>query len=81
MPKTKQQFRELRPDELDALRKFAAQFTVRYGSGKQWRNELSLQWIKGGEGGGYMRFDYGPTLHRLRNELGPEWLFQFTLPT
>ena len=68
-----QKYRDLTPDELEAVRAFVAEF------GRSWKERLA--------------FDYWPAarifvarngrscheLHRLRNELGPQWLKQFKL--
>jgi hypothetical protein len=59
-----QEFRQLTPDELDAVAAFAERH------GRSWKHELTVQWLRGATRG---------DLHRLRNELGPEWLEQFEL--
>lgn len=53
------------PDELAALRSFAAEH------GRCWKAELHRQW---------MSALANPTLHNLRNRLGPSWLAKFRLP-
>ena len=74
MQRANQKYRDLTDNELSALRAFAAEF------GRTWKERLS--------------FDYWPRariyvtrdgrecyeLHRLRNDLGPQWLARFKLP-
>lgn len=67
-------YRELTPDELEALRVFAAQF------GHKWKDKLSMiYWYNARIFIDRNGFEY-PELHRLRNEFGPEWLYKFKLP-
>ena len=68
-----QKYRDLTPEELEAVQLFAAEF------GRTWKDRLA--------------FDYWPAariyvsrngrscheLHRLRNQLGPQWLKGFKL--
>jgi len=74
MKQENQKYRDLLPSELEAVQTFAAEF------GRAWKERLA--------------FDYWPAarifiarngrscheLHRLRNELGPQWLAGFKLP-
>lgn len=57
-------------EQLEALRSFKAKWGV------QWKAELSSQWARGGEGGGYMSRPDGHLLHQLRNSFGPTWLYK-----
>ena len=69
-----EKYRELLPEELEALRIFAADY------GKQWKEKLSMVYwynariYRGRDGKQY------PELHSLRNEFGPSWLAKFKLP-
>jgi hypothetical protein len=66
-------YRELLPEELAAVKMFAAD------KGAKWKEALSFDyWMKariyrGKDGNEY------PVLHKLRNELGPKWLVAFKL--
>jgi hypothetical protein len=77
VPKAKrtQQYRDLLPDELEALQIFAAEF------GKKWKETLSFTyWYNARIYRARRDGKEYTVLHRMRNEFGPEWLAQFTLP-
>jgi hypothetical protein len=66
-------YRELKSDELEALRVFAAE------KGRSWKEELAFKyWMSARIFVDREGFEY-PELHRLRNELGPKWLAKFKL--
>jgi hypothetical protein len=71
---SKQEYRDLLPEELEALKVFADQY------GKKWKEKLSMvYWYNARIFIDRNGFEY-PELHRLRNELGPSWLAGFEFP-
>ena len=70
---SKQKYRELLPDELEALQIFAAEF------GKKWKEKLSMvYWYNARVYRDKSGKEY-PVLHRMRNEFGPSWLDDYKL--
>ena len=66
-------YRELTPDELEAVKAFAAEF------GRTWKERLAMDyWYSARPYVDRAGFEY-PELHRLRNQLGPSWLKGFKL--
>jgi hypothetical protein len=67
-------YRDLTADELEAVKAFAAEF------GRNWKSRLSFDYWPSAriyiDRAGH---EY-PELHRLRNQLGPQWLARFRLP-
>lgn len=61
-------YRDLRPEELAALKAFAQQH------GRSWKKVLAETYWPNAR---IWRDQYA--LHNLRNDLGPEWLKDFTL--
>ena len=69
----KQKYRELLPEELEALRVFAAE------KGRSWKEKLAFEyWMNARIFVNREGFEY-PELHRLRNQLGPKWLAGYKL--
>lgn len=66
-------YRDLTPNELDALKAFADKF------GKAWKTKLAFEYWPNAriftDSKGNDRYE----LHTLRNHLGPVWLSKFTL--
>ena len=70
----KVKYRELMPEELEALRVFAAE------KGKKWKEELAMvYWYNARIYRDWKSGKEYPELHRLRNEFGPKWLAKFKL--
>jgi hypothetical protein len=67
-------YRQLEERELDALRKWAAEY------GRTWKEALRCAWMGCRYNGLPMVDKEGPTLRMLRNELGGDWLAKFKLP-
>jgi hypothetical protein len=68
---TKQTYRDLLPDELAAITAFAAEH------GRTWRDTLAMKyWFNARIWRDRSGKDH-PVLHRMRNEFGPTWLYQF----
>lgn len=68
------EYRELLPEELEALQAFAAKH------GKKWKEKLSMVYWYNGR---IFRSNDGkeyPVLQRMRNEFGPSWLDGYELP-
>ena len=70
---SKQKYRELNSEELEALQAFAAEY------GRKWKEKLSMVYwynarvYRSRDGKEY------PVLHRMRNEFGPDWLDGYKL--
>lgn len=58
------------PEQLAALRAFATKY------GNTWRQELADRWWNGTDA----NEPNGHLLRQLRNQLGPRWLGNYTLP-
>jgi len=66
-------YRELTPDELEAVQVFAAE------KGRKWKEVLAFDyWMTARVFMDREGYEY-PELHRLRNQLGPKWLAKFKL--
>jgi len=73
MQRTNLKYRDLTDNELSALRAFAKEF------GRAWKDRLSMDYWYNARV--FVTRDGRECyeLHRLRNELGPQWLAQFKL--
>ncbi len=66
--------RDLLPDELQALQRFAAEY------GREWKQYLFAAWLSYTYKGRPMAGKDTGTLRSIRNEFGNEWLHRFKLP-
>lgn len=66
----------IRQEELAALKAFAAE------EGKEWKDTLTMvYWYNARIWRDHTgSTEYGTILHELRNNRGPEWLYNFKLP-
>ena len=67
--------RDLLPDELEALKAFAAEY------GRSWKEKLSMVYWYNARVYRDRSGKEWPVLHRMRNEFGPAWLASFKLPS
>jgi len=70
----KKTYRDLSPVELNALQIFAKKH------GRKWRDELSMVYWYNARPFRDKSGNLHPELHRLRNDLGPTWLYSFKMP-
>lgn len=69
----REKYRDLSTEELEALRVFASE------NGRKWKDELANKyWFNARVYRANNGKEY-PVLHRLRNDLGPSWLYKFKL--
>ena len=67
-------YRDLTPEELKALRDFAAEY------GRDWKQYLFAAWLSYAYKGRHMGGADTGILRSIRNEFGNEWLHGFKLP-
>lgn len=68
----KTKYRELQPEELQAIQTFAAHY------GRKWKDKLAFEYWFTARIFSKAGIEY-PELQRLRNDLGPSWLAGFKL--
>lgn len=74
MAKAKTVYRDLNPEELEAIQTFAAKY------GREWKEYLWAAWLSYTYKGKHMGGADTGTLRCIRNQLGNAWLHQYKLP-